>query len=508
MNQNSNINKLNQSQSKSLSSQLLDSKIKLSNHRLLKTGSFVNGQWLNCESTFDVNNPATDDLIAAVCEITQEQLEECVRAADVAQKTWSQVPTKHRKKLLMKWHQLILENLDDLAHLMTIEQGKPIKESLGEISHSASYIEWFAEQIQRCDGDVISESASDRRLLTIRQAIGVVSAITPWNYPMGLITRKAAPAIAAGCAIIVKPSELTPLSALALAQLSQQAGIPKGVFNVVTGMNAEMIGQVLTQHSLIKKFSFTGSTKIGKKLLAQCASTVKRTSLELGGNAPFIIFEDANLEQAVAGVMNSKFRNSGQTCVCANRIFVQRNIYAQFTKLLADRVSDLKIGSGLDKNIDIGPLINEEAVNKMHQLVNNAIAEGATLITGGGCHSLGPNFYSPTLLIDASVNMNIAKQEIFGPIATVIPFDTEEEVIKMANDTPYGLASYLFTENISRCWRVSEALEYGMVGVNEGLLTSVQAPFGGIKESGMGREGSKYGLDDYQNIKYICMGGL
>ncbi len=482
--------------------------MKLKDSNLLRAGSYINGIWCTSSKAFNVTDPATGCIIGSVAEVTSEQIEEAISGAKQAQKDWAIKTAKERASALMVWFSLIMDNQADLALIMTAEQGKPLRESMGEIAYAASYIEWFAEQGKRIYGDLIPQPSNDRRLLTIQQPIGVVSAITPWNYPSGMITRKAAPALAAGCSFIIKPSELTPLSALALAELADRANIPSGLFNVVVGMDAEKIGNELTQHPTIRKFSFTGSTKIGKKLLAQCASTVKRTSLELGGNAPLIIFDDADLDVAVRGAMGSKFRNAGQTCVCANRIMVQRGIYDTFIEMLTVQISKLKIGHGNIEDTDIGPLISSAAVTKVDNLVKDAVAAGAQLVLGGKVDEQGKHFYQPTLIIDVKPDMRIAKEEIFGPVASIIPFDTEEQAISMANDTSYGLAGYFFSADIGRSWRVSEALEYGMVGVNEGILTSVQAPFGGIKESGMGREGSHYGFDDYLEKKYICMGNL
>jgi len=481
----------------------------LQDFNLLKTSSFINGKWLSTDKTFDVANPADGNIIVNIAEVSNEQLDYAVNSADIAQKTWAAQPVKERSKILMCWHQLLLDNINDLAIIMTLEQGKPIRESVSEITNAASYVEWFAEQAKRIYGDIIPSQTNDRRQLTLLQPIGVVGAITPWNFPTGMIARKAAPALAAGCSIIVKPSEYAPLSALALAELAERAGIPPGVFNVVVGRESQGIGNVLTQHPKIRKFTFTGSTRVGKKLLAQCASTVKKTSLELGGNAPLIIFDDADIDHAVNEAMISKFRNAGQTCVCANRIFVQRGVYQQFIEKISSQISTLKLAKGIDKLCDVGPLINMSAINKVHELVEEAVVDGAKLVMGGKVdESLGPLFYQPTLLTDVTSKMAIAKNEIFGPVASIIPFDTEQDAVTMANDTRYGLAAYFFTKDISRTWRISESLEYGMVGVNVGILTGVQAPFGGVKESGLGREGSHHGLDDFLEMKYICMGNL
>jgi len=480
----------------------------LNDENILRAGSYINGQWLTGELTFDVVDPATGQVITEVAEVTQAQLEFAIASAKIAQLDWAAKTSKYRAVILMRWYSLIMENQQDLATLMTLEQGKPFKESLGEIAYAASYIEWFAEQGKRIYGDLIPAPSTDRRLLAIKQPIGIVSAITPWNYPSGMIARKAAPALAAGCSFIVKPSELTPLSALALAELADRAGIPHGLFNVVTGIDSKRIGAVLTTHPMIRKFSFTGSTAVGKQLLAKCASTVKRSSMELGGNAALIVFDDADLDVAVRGAMASKFRNAGQTCVCANRIFVQTKIYDIFIEQLASKIAQLKVGNGFSDSTDIGPLINLTAINKVDQLVKDAVQSGARLLLGGCVEPQSGHFYQPTLVVDVTMDMRIAKEEIFGPVASIIPFETEQQVIAMANATPFGLAGYFFTSDIARSWRVSEDLECGIVGVNEGVLTSVQAPFGGIKESGMGREGSQYGLDDYLELKYICMANI
>ncbi|PCJ48131.1 MAG: succinate-semialdehyde dehydrogenase (NADP(+)) [Gammaproteobacteria bacterium] len=476
---------------------------------LLKTGSYINGEWHSSQLGFDVDNPGNGSLVSTVSEVTSTQLEYAVTSAQIAQRSWAHFPAKHRSVILIKWFQLIIDNIQDLALIMTLEQGKALRESIGEITNAASYIEWFAEQAKRAYGDVIPAQSNERRQVTFRQPLGVVSAITPWNYPTGMIARKAAPALAAGCSFIIKPSEYTPLSALALAELSRRAGVPKGVFNVVVGTDSQGIGTVLTQHPAIRKFTFTGSTKVGKRLLAQCASTVKKTSLELGGNAPLIIFDDADIDMAVEQTVASKFRNAGQTCVCANRIIVQGTVYEQFIEKIALKISELKLANGFDSHCDLGPLINKTAVKKVDYLVQDAIKQGAQLLIGGKTEqALGPLYYQPTLVINVTPKMNIAKQEIFGPVASILRFETEDEAIQMANDTKYGLAAYFFTKDPSRVWRLSEGLEYGMVGVNVGILTAVQAPFGGIKESGLGREGSKNGLDDFLEIKYVCMGNL
>lgn len=481
--------------------------MQLTNTTLFKEKVFIDGQWINASDnkTFAVTNPATGEIIANIASVAAQQVEQAVVAADTALATWKLTTAKERSLLLKKWYQLIIENQEDLAMILSTEQGKPMTESRGEILYGASFIEWFAEEAKRTYGDVIPHDKQGRRLVVIRQPVGVVAAITPWNFPNAMITRKVGPALAAGCTVIIKPASETPLSALALVALAEQAGIPQGVINVVTG-SAREIGTVLTQHPAVKKVSFTGSTQIGKLLMEQCSSTMKKVSMELGGNAPFIIFDDANLDRAVEGAIASKFRNSGQTCVCTNRILVQDTVYDAFIEKLKVAVAQLKVAPAFEQGAEQGPLINEKAVEKIQEHIEDATSKGAKVVVGGQRHALGHTFFEPTVLADVTPDMLVAKDETFGPLAPVFKFSTEAQAIQMANDTEFGLASYIYTESLSRAWRVGEALEYGMVGINEGLISTEVAPFGGIKESGCGREGSKYGIEDYQELKYMCMG--
>lgn len=482
--------------------------LKLNDSTLLIDQILVNGEWQHSGKTFAVNNPANGEVIANVASAGAEETKAAVEAASMAMQEWKQKTAKQRANLLRRWFELMMENQEDLAQILTAEQGKVLAESRGEIAYGASYIEWFAEEAKRIYGDTIPEPAKDRRLLVIKQPVGVVACITPWNFPNAMLTRKIAPALAAGCTVVCKPASETPLSAFALAELALRAGIPKGVINIVTGPSSE-IGLVLTSHPSIRKLTFTGSTEVGKMLVEQCAGTLKKTSMELGGNAPFIVFDDADLDAAIDGLMVSKYRNSGQTCVCTNRVFVQEGIYEVFTeKLIAAVAAQLKLGEGTDQNATTGPLINEKAVTSVDRLVQDSIAMGARIALGGKRSDLGSCFYEPTVLIDVTNDMPVALQEVFGPIASVIRFQTEAEAIHMANDTNVGLAAYFYTRDIGRVWRVGEGLEYGIVGINEGLISNEMAPFGGVKESGSGREGSKYGINDYLEIKYMCMGGI
>jgi len=485
--------------------------VELTQASLLKSHSYINGEWVAAQSgnTFAITNPSNGQHLIDVADLGADETTAAVEAANKALKGWQALTAKERATLLRRWNQLILDNQDDLAKLMTLEQGKPLAEAKGEVAYGASFIDWFADEARRLNGDVIPTHAKDKRVLTIKQGIGVVAAITPWNFPIAMITRKAGPALAAGCTIVIKPSDETPLCALALAELAHQAGIPAGVLNVVVGKDAKAIGGVLTGHPTVRKLSFTGSTPVGKLLLSQCAQTVKRTSMELGGNAPFIVFDDADLDAAVEGAIASKYRNAGQTCVCANRILVQEGVYEAFADKLAKRVASFKTGDGFDEGVNIGPLINAAAIEKVEALVSNAIEKGAkTLIGGSKASTIGTQFFEPTILTDVTEDMDIFSNEIFGPVAPLFKFKTEEEAVAMANNTPFGLASYFYSQNIGRIWRVSEALEYGMVGINEGIISTEVAPFGGVKESGSGREGSQYGIDEYVEIKYLCMGGL
>lgn len=455
-----------------------------------------------------VDNPATGGLLATVRDYSVDEVTECVGAATEAFPVWTKKTAKERSVILRRWYDLMLAHQEELAQLITAECGKPLVEARGEVLYGASFLEWFAEEAKRAYGDVVPTHNPGARIVVLKQPIGVVSAITPWNFPVAMITRKAAPALAAGCPMIVKPAEATPLSALALEKLAHEAGIPEGVFKIVTTRSPADVGMVLTTHKDIKKISFTGSTAVGKILMRQAADTVKKASMELGGNAPFIVFDDADIDAALDGAMASKYRNAGQTCVCANRFFVQSGVYDVFVEKFSARVAALSIGDGAAAGIEVGPLINPAAVDKVEQLVEGAVAAGAEAVVGGSRADLGGNFYQPTVLADATADMAIAQAEIFGPVAPVFKFDTEEEVIRLANDTPYGLAAYFYARDLGRVWRVSEALEYGMVGINEGILSTEVAPFGGVKESGIGREGSRYGMEEYLEMKYCLMGGL
>jgi succinate-semialdehyde dehydrogenase/glutarate-semialdehyde dehydrogenase len=482
--------------------------MELNNVDLLQSQSFINGQWCGADNNklFIVKDPATGDTIAEVADLDAEDVTKAISAANDAWAGWRARTGKERSAVLRRWFDLIIEAQDDLATIMTTEQGKPVNEARGEVLYGASFVEWFAEEAKRLYGDIIPAHGRDKRLLVVKQSIGVAAAITPWNFPIAMITRKVAPALAAGCPVVIKPSELTPLSALALAKLAQEAGFPDGVFNVITSTNAPEVGRVLCADSRVRKLSFTGSTPVGKLLAEQCASNVKKVSLELGGNAPFIVFDDADLDDAVVGAIISKFRNAGQTCVCTNRIFVQSGVYDAFTEKFSVAVEALRVGNGFEQDVTIGPLIDERALNKVQALVADALVNGAEILTGGEQFEGVTNGYRPTILSNVDNAMRIAQEEIFGPVATLISFESESEVVEMANDTPFGLAAYFYARDIGRIWRVSEALEYGMVGINEGLISTEVAPFGGIKESGLGREGSKYGIDDYVELKYLCMG--
>ncbi|MCK5524438.1 MAG: NAD-dependent succinate-semialdehyde dehydrogenase [Thiomargarita sp.] len=481
--------------------------MQLTDPSLFHQQAYINSQWLDAKTTIEVTNPADNSVLGTIPNMGQSETNKAIAAAHAAMPEWRNKLAKERAAIMRRWFNLILENQKDLAILMTAEQGKPLAESQGEIAYGASFIEWFAEEAKRVYGDVIPEPMPGRRIVVIKQPIGVVAAITPWNFPNAMITRKIAPALAVGCTVVVKPAKSTPFSALALAELAERAGFPKGVINIVTG-NAKTIGAELATNPLVKKLSFTGSTSIGKLLMAQCADTVKKVSLELGGNAPFIVFDDANLDAAVVGAIASKYRNTGQTCVCANRLLVQEGVYDEFAAKLADAVNQLKVGDGLKGETQQGPLINMSAVEKVEEHINNAISQGAKIVCGGKRHTLGGTFFQPTILTDVTPDMRIAGEETFGPVAPLFRFKTEEEAIALANDTPFGLAAYFYSRDLGRAWRVAEALEYGMVGINEGIISTEVAPFGGVKESGIGREGSKYGIDDFLEIKYMCMGGL
>lgn len=481
--------------------------IHFQNLALFRQQCFIAGEWLDADSkkTIPVTNPYDGEILGHVPECGAIETKRAIEAANTAWPQWRSFTALQRAEILHRWARLIDENKADLAQLMTLEQGKPLAESIGEMDYANSFIKWFAEEGRRVYGDIIPSNKPNQHLLVIKQPIGVVGAITPWNFPAAMITRKCAPALAAGCPVVIKPASETPFSALALAALAEQAGFPPGVFNVITG-SAEKIGAELTSNPLVRKISFTGSTAVGKLLMQQCASTLKKISLELGGNAPFIVFDDADLDAAVAGAMASKFRNAGQTCVCANRILVQDKIYDEFTKKLVAAVKKLKQGNGLENGVQQGPLINEAAIKKVQQHLTDAVEKGAKILCGGNPSSVGKLFFEPTVVTDVTSKMKIAREETFGPVAPLFRFETEAEAIQMSNDTEFGLASYFYSRDIHRIWRVSEGLEYGIVGINEGIISTEVAPFGGVKESGMGREGSKYGIEDYVEIKYLCMG--
>ena len=481
----------------------------IQNFKLFRDKCYINGEWVeaNSKDTISVNNPATLKEIGTVPKCGKEETKNAIDAANTAWPQWKSTSARERSNILRKWFDLIISNKEELAQIMTIEQGKPINESRGEIVYGASFIEWFAEEAKRVYGDTIPDPLTDRRIVVLKQPVGVVASITPWNFPNAMITRKCAPALAVGCPVVIKPASQTPYSALALAALAEEAGFPKGTLNVITGKASE-IGDELATNPIIRKLSFTGSTEIGKVLMAKCAGTVKKVSMELGGHAPFIVFDDANIDDAVAGAMQSKFRNTGQTCVCANRVYVQEKVYDEFCKKFVEAVSKMKVGDGLEEDVTSGPLIDESSLNKVEEHVQDAVQMGAKVAIGGSKHSLGMNFYQPTILTDVTPQAKITFEETFGPVAPVYKFKDENEVIELANNSPYGLASYFYSRDIGRVWRVAEALEYGMVGVNTGLTSKAEAPFGGIKESGLGREGSKYGIDDFIEIKYVNMSGL
>jgi succinate-semialdehyde dehydrogenase/glutarate-semialdehyde dehydrogenase len=480
----------------------------LNNPQLLRHQAFIDGVWLAAdnEATITVVNPSTGVTIGQVPRMGQAETRRAIEAAERALPAWRELSAKARANALRRWYDLIIEHQHDLAHIMTLEQGKPLPEALGEIVFGASYIEWYAEEAKRVYGDLIP-GATDKRLLVIKQPVGVCAAITPWNFPCAMITRKAGPALAAGCTMVIKPASQTPFSALALVYLAELAGIPKGVLSVVTGAAAE-IAEELTSNPVVRKISFTGSTEIGRQIMEKCAHDIKKVSLELGGNAPFIVFEDADLDAAVDGALASKFRNAGQTCVCANRLYVHDKVYDAFVDKLTSAVAALKVGDGFTDGVTLGPLIDGKAVAKVREHIEDALAKGAKVVQGGGAHAQGENFFEPTILVNVPDNARVAKEETFGPLAPVFRFFDDAEVIKKANDTEFGLAAYFYTANLSRVFRVGEALEYGIVGVNTGIISSEAAPFGGVKASGVGREGSKYGLEDYLEIKYLCLAGI
>jgi succinate-semialdehyde dehydrogenase/glutarate-semialdehyde dehydrogenase len=483
--------------------------IKLQDASLWKERAFIAGNWLSADSgqTTEIRNPANGELLGSVPHMGGAETRRAIEAAHSALPSWSKKTAAERAKIMRRWFDLMLANVDDLAVIMTAEQGKPLAESKGEIAYAASFIEWFAEEGKRIYGDIIPGHQADKRIMVLRQPIGVVAAITPWNFPAAMITRKAGPAIAAGCPIVVKPAPQTPFSALAMAELAQRAGLPAGVFNVVTG-DAVAIGGEFTGNDKVRKLSFTGSTPVGKLLMSQCAGTVKKVALELGGNAPFLVLDDADLDAAVTGAIQSKYRNTGQTCVCANRFIVASAVYDAFTQKLTEAVRKLRVGDGLKGETDQGPLIDAKALAKVENHIADAKSKGAKVITGGKRHALGGTFYEPTVLTDVSRDMILAREETFGPVAPLFRVDTDEQAVKLANDTEFGLAAYVYTRDLARSWRVTEALEYGIVGLNTGLISTEVAPFGGVKESGSGREGSKYGILEFTELKYICVGGI
>ncbi len=479
----------------------------LQNNSLFQQNAFIDGIWIEAQDQhhIEVTNPANEERIGSIPNMGRAEAIQAVESSYQALQSWKALTAQARADLLLAWHKLTLEHADELAQIMTIEQGKPLAEALGEVKYAASFIQWFAEEGKRIYGDVIPTTNAGQRFLVTKEPVGVVAAITPWNFPIAMITRKAAPALAAGCTIVIKPANETPYCALAIAKLAEKAGIPKGVINVITGKSAE-IGAVFTSHEKVKKLTFTGSTPVGRLLMQQCAPTIKKLALELGGNAPLIIFEDADLDKAVQGAMFAKYRNAGQTCVCANRIYVHKNIYKAFSEKFVTAVKALKVGNGLDEGTQIGPLINETAVLKAQKLIDDACAKGASIACGGKKHKLGYSFFEPTVLTNVDQSMEIVGEEIFGPVAPLISFETDEDVIAQANDTIFGLAAYIYTENISRIFKVSEQLEYGMVGMNSTAISNEVVPFGGVKQSGVGREGSKYGLEEFMTIKYLCLG--
>ena len=476
---------------------------------LFREACYIDGKWLAADSnqTIEVTNPASGEVLGTIPKMGADETRRAIDAANAAYPAWRAKTAKERASILRKWFDLMMENQEDLAKMMTAEQGKPFKESMGEIVYAASFIEWFAEEGKRVYGDTIPQHAPGKRIVVTKEPIGVCAAITPWNFPAAMITRKCGPALAAGCTMVVKPATATPYSALALAELAERAGVPAGVFSVVTGSSGA-IGGEMTSNPIVRKLTFTGSTEIGKLLMEQCAGTVKKTSMELGGNAPFIVFNDADIDEAVLGAMASKFRNTGQTCVCANRLLVQDGVYEEFSKKLAAAVEEMRVGDGLKGETEQGPMIDMAAVEKVEEHIEDAVAKGAKVISGGSRHDLGGTFFQPTVLAEVNTDMKVTKEETFGPVAPLYRFETEEQALQMANDTEFGLAAYFYSRDIGRVWRVMEGLEYGIVGVNEGIISTEVAPFGGMKESGTGREGSKYGIEDYLEIKYGLIGGI
>lgn len=483
--------------------------MKLADSKLFRQQAYIDGQWLDADNraTVAVNNPANESTLGTVPEMGAAETRRAIEAAERAMPEWRARTGKERAAVLRRWNDLMMANQEDLAQLMTAEQGKPLAEARGEIAYAASFIEWFAEEAKRVYGDVIPGFTRDRRIIVLKQPIGVCAAITPWNFPAAMITRKAGPALAAGCTMVVKPAPQTPFSALAMAELAERAGVPKGVFSVVTG-SEKAIGAEMTSNPIVRKLSFTGSTAVGKILMAQCAGTLKKVSLELGGNAPFIVFDDADIDAAVKGAIASKYRNTGQTCVSANRILVQDSVYDRFAGKLADAVKVMKVAPGTEDGALLGPLIDHDAVAKVEEHIADALQKGARVLVGGKRHALGGTFFEPTVLADVTTQMKVAREETFGPVSPLFRFRREEEAIGMANDTEFGLAAYFYGRDIVRVWRVAEALDYGIIGINEGIISTEVAPFGGVKESGIGREGSKYGIEDYLEIKYLCLGGM
>ena len=481
----------------------------LQDSSLFRQQCYIDGAWVDADTgaTVDVTNPATGETIGTVPRLGADETRRAIEAADAAYPAWRAKTAKERAGVLRKWFELMLANLDDLAVLMTAEQGKPMAESRGEIAYAASFLEWFAEEGKRAYGDVIPQTVGDRRIIVTKEPVGVVASITPWNFPSAMITRKVGPALAAGCTIVAKPATATPYSATALAELAERAGVPAGVFSVVTG-SAGAIGGEMTSNPIVRKITFTGSTEVGKMLMEQSARTVKKVSMELGGNAPFIVFDDAQMDAAIAGAVASKYRNTGQTCVCANRFLIQDNVYDEFSEKLADAANKLVVGDGLKGETQQGPLIDSAAVDKVEEHIEDAVAKGARVIAGGKRHELGGTFFEPTVLADVDTQMKVAREETFGPVAPLFRFSTEDEAIRLANDTEFGLAAYFYSRDIGRIWRVAEGLEYGIVGINEGIISTEVAPFGGMKESGIGREGAHHGLDEFLEVKYMCMGGV
>ena len=483
--------------------------VQLKDMSLFRQQCYIDGAWVDADGkeTLPVYNPADGQQIGTVPKLGAAETRRAIEAANAAWPAWRTKTAKERAAVLRRWYDLMMQHQEDLAILMTVEQGKPLAESRGEIAYGASFIEWFAEEAKRVYGDTIPAQSPDRRIVVIKQPIGVCAAVTPWNFPNAMITRKAGPALAAGCTMVIKPASMTPYSALALCELAERAGIPKGVLSVVTGPAAE-IGKELTTNPLVRKFTFTGSTEVGKQLMAQCATTVKKVSLELGGNAPFIVFDDADLDSAVEGAMASKYRNTGQTCVCANRIFVQDSVYDAFARKFADKVDAMKVGNGLEEGVTQGPLIDMKAVEKVEEHITDALSKGARVITGGKRHEKGGQFFQPTVLADVTTAMKVTHEETFGPVAPLYRFKSEQELLELANDTEFGLAAYFYSRDIGRVWRVAEGLEAGIIGINVGIISTEVAPFGGMKESGIGREGSKYGLEEFLEVKYLCLGDI